>query len=100
MSVKALQNLIEPTGGRLVYQSAETSPIVIAKKDHPANTNPLVYKNTALFRYESQDRCEDAMTPGILSQLKEAAGDDVSAQLYRRLTRREALPAAFTMFPS
>ena len=92
--IEALQNSIEPTGGRLVYQSAETSPIVIAKKQHPANTNPLTYPNTALFRYESQDRCEDAITRGILNQLKEVAGDDISVQLYRRLTRREALPAA------
>ncbi|MDH3203005.1 MAG: hypothetical protein OEM15_19110 [Myxococcales bacterium] len=93
--IGALQKSIEQTGGRLVYQSAETSPIVIAKKHHPANTNPLVYKNTALFRYESQERCEDAITPGILNQLKEATGDDVSVQLYRRLTRREMLPSAF-----
>jgi len=92
--IEALQKLIDPTGGRLVYQSAETSPIVIAKKQHPANTNPLVYPNTALFQYESQERCEDAITPGILNQIKEVAGDDVSVQLYRRLTRREALPAA------
>lgn len=91
--VEALRNSIEPTGGRLVYQSVETSPIAIAKKQHPANTNPLTYPNTALFRYESQDDCESAITPAILDQLKEVAGDDLSAQLYRRLTRREALPA-------
>lgn len=94
--IAALQKLLEPTGGRLVYQSAETSPIVIAKRYHPANTNPLVYKDTALFRYENQKRCEDAITPGVLNQLKEATGDDVSVQLYRRLARREALPAVFT----
>lgn len=90
--IEALQNSIEPTGGRLVYQSAETSPILITKKQHPANTNPLTYPNTALFRYESQHDCEDAITPGVLDQLKEAAGDDISVQLYRRLTRREVLP--------
>lgn len=93
--IEALQKSIEPTGGRLVYQSAETSPIVISKKAHPANTNPLIYPNTALFEYESQERCEEAITPGILNQLKEVAGDDISIQLYRRLPRREVLPAAF-----
>lgn len=93
--IGGLEKVVEPTGGRLVYQSAETSPIVIAKKQHPANTNPLIYPNTALFRYESQERCEDAITPGILNQLKEVAGDDISVQLYRRLTRQEALPEAF-----
>ncbi len=92
--IGALQKVIEPTSGRLVYQSAETSPIVITKKQHPANTNPLVYKGTALFRYESQERCEDAITPGILNQIKEVTGDDVSVQLYRRLTRQEMLPLA------
>ncbi len=93
--IAALQSLLEPTGGRLVYQSAETSPIVIAKKYHPANTNPLVYKNTALFGYETQERCEEAITPSVLNQLIEATSDDVSVQLYRRLARREALPSLF-----
>lgn len=91
-AIEAFQKLIEPTGGRLVYQSAETSPIVIAKKPHPANTNPLAYPNTALFRYEAKQDCENAITPGVVNQLREIAGNDISVQLYRRLTRSEALP--------
>ena len=93
--VGALANVLETTGARLVYQSAETSKIVISKKPHPANTNPLVYPGTALFQYSDQAACEDAMGPGVLNQLKEIAGDDISVQLYRRQRRKEALPSAF-----
>ena len=45
----AVQSIVESAGGQLVYQSNETSPIVISKRPHPANTNPLVFKRTACF---------------------------------------------------
>ena len=80
-------------GGQLVFQSNETSPIVIAKRFHPANTNPLVFKRTYLFRFDDQESCKAAMQPGPLNQLKETSGD-ASVQLYRRVPRKNALPAA------
>lgn len=89
----ALEKLLGPTGGGLVYHSQETAPINIAKKFHPANTNPLVYPNTVLFEYRSQEQCENAVTAGLLNQLKEITGNDISLQLYRRQRRAEALPA-------
>lgn len=76
-----------------MYQSNETSPIVISKRPHPANTNPLVFKLTCLFRFEHQQECEAAMQPGVLNPLQEAAGE-LSVQLYQRVPRRKALPAA------
>jgi uncharacterized protein (DUF1330 family) len=85
--------LVESAGGQLVYQSTESSPIVISKRSHPANTNPLVFKRTALFRFEDQEKCEAAMQPGVLSQLQQAAGE-VSVQLYQRVPRSKAIPAA------
>ena len=91
---EAIQRIAEATGGRLVYQSEETAPIVISKRSHPANTNPLVFKRTALFRFETQQSAEVAMQPGVLNQLKEAGGE-VSVQLYRRVLKKDALPAVF-----
>jgi len=88
----AVQSIVESAGGKLVYQSNETSPIVISKRPHPANTNPLVFKRTALFRFEDQQSCEAAMRPEVVSQLQEAGGD-ASVQLYRRVPRSKALPA-------
>ena len=88
----ALRRIVEAAGGELVYRSVETSPIEISKREHPANTNPLVFKHTALFRFEGQSSCEEAMGPGVLSQLEEAAGE-LSIQLYRRVPKTEALPA-------
>ena len=93
----AIQQVVESTGGQLVYQSNETSPIVISKRAHPTNTNPLVFKRTLLFRFEGQESCEAAMQPGVLSQLKEAAGE-ASAQLYWRVPRRNALPTTLQSF--
>jgi uncharacterized protein (DUF1330 family) len=87
-----IQDIVEAAGGQLVYQSHETSPIVITKRSHPTNTNPLVFKRTALFRFEDQRSCETAMLPGVLNQLQEAAGE-VSVQLYQRVPKKEALPA-------
>jgi uncharacterized protein (DUF1330 family) len=89
----AIQDVVESAGGQLVYHSDETAPIVISKRPHPANTNPLVFKHTFLFRFEDQQSREAAMQPGALNQLKEAGGE-ASVQLYRRVPRRNALPAA------
>ena len=89
----AVADIVESAGGQLVYQSTESSPIVISKRSHPANTNPLAFKRTALFRFEDQEGCKVAMQPGVLNQLKEAAGE-ASVQLYRRVPRRNALPAS------
>jgi uncharacterized protein (DUF1330 family) len=89
----AVVDIVESAGGQLVYQSTESSPIVISKRSHPANTNPLVFKRTALFRFEDQEKCEAAMQPGVLSQLQQAAGE-VSVQLYQRVPRSKAIPAA------
>ena len=90
---EAIQNVVETAGGQLVYQSNETSPIVITKRSHPANTNPLVFKRTSLFRFDDQQSCEAAMQPAVLNQLQEAAGE-LSVQLYRRLPKSRALPAS------
>jgi len=90
---EAIQKVVEKAGGQLVYQSTESSPIVISKRSHPANTNPLVFKRTALFRFEDQRSCEAAMRSGAVNHLREAGGE-VSAQLYRRVPRKNALPAA------
>ena len=89
----AIQDIGESAGGQLVYRSDETAPIVISKRSHPANTNPLVFKRTFLIRFEDQQSCEAAMQPGVLNQLREAGGE-ASVQLYRRVPRRNALPAA------
>jgi hypothetical protein len=85
--------IVEAVGGRLVYQSRETSPITIAKRRHPANTNPLSFKRTALFRFEDQQSCSAAMSPHVLAELEQAAGE-LSVQLYRRVPRKDALPAS------
>jgi uncharacterized protein (DUF1330 family) len=90
-----IQNIVESAGGQLVYQSNETSPIVISKRSHPANTNPLVFKHTCLFRFQDQEACRAAMQSKVLNQLEEAAGE-LSVQLYRRVRRSEALPAALS----
>jgi len=89
----AIRTIVEIAGGQLVYQSNETSPIVISKRSHPANTNPLVLKRTCLFRFEDQPGCEAAMQVGMLNQLRQAGGE-ASVQLYRRVPRNNALPAA------
>ena len=93
----AVQDVVESAGGQLVYQSNESSPIVISKRSHPANTNPLVFKRTCLFRFENQESCDAAMQPGVLSQLQEAAGE-LSVQLYQRVPRSKALPAFGKLF--
>ena len=89
----AVQTIAELAGGQLVYQSKETSPIVISKRPHPANTNPLVFKRTALFRFHDRESCEAAMQSGVPAQIQEIAGE-ASVQLYQRLPRRETVPAA------
>lgn len=92
-AAEAIHRIAEEAGGQLVYQSTKTSTIKITKRDHPANTNPLAFRRTALFRFENEASCEAAIQPGVLNQLREAAGD-LSVQLYRRVPRRDALPAA------
>jgi uncharacterized protein (DUF1330 family) len=89
----AVHRVVEEAGGRLVYQSAETSPIKITKREHPANTNPLHFQRTAMFRFDDHASCEAALQPGVMNQLREVAGE-LSAQLYRRVPRKEALPAS------
>jgi hypothetical protein len=89
----AVVGIVESAAGQLVYQSTESSPIVISKCSHPANTNPLVFKPICVFRFEDQDSCKVAMEPGVLNQLREIGGD-ASVQLYERVPRRKALPAA------
>jgi uncharacterized protein (DUF1330 family) len=90
---EAIQAIVKRAGGRPVYRSHETSPILITKRSHPANTNPLVFKNTSMFRFDDPPSCEAAMQPGVLNQLQEAAGE-VSVQLYQRVPRSKTLPAA------
>ena len=90
----ALRDIVESVGGQLVYQSNETSPIVISKRPHPANTNPLIFKRTCLFRVEDRESCDAAMQPEVLNQLQEVAGE-LSVQLYQRLPRSNALPRVF-----
>ena len=89
----AVQSIVQSVGGQLVYQSHETSPIVIAKRSHPANTNPLVFKRTCLFGFDDQESCEAAMQAGTINRIREAGGE-ASVQLYRRVPRKNALPAA------
>jgi hypothetical protein len=88
----AVRRVVESAGGQLVYQSNETAAIVISKRPHSANTNPLVFKRTCLFQFEDEQSCEAAMRSGVLNQLGEAGGE-VSVQLYRRVPRKNALPA-------
>ena len=90
---EAIERIVETAGGRLVYKSNETSPILITKRLHPANTNPLVFKRTSMFRFDGEESCETAMQADMLSQLQEAGGE-VSVQLYRRVPRKNKLPAA------
>ena len=89
----AVREIVSSTGGGLVYQSTETSPIVISKRPHPANTNPLVFKQTSLFRFDDQASCETAMHAKALNRLQEAVGE-TSVQLYQRVPRSKALPAS------
>lgn len=92
---EAMVETVESSGGHLVYESVETSPIVISKRAHPANTNPLVFKRTCLFRFEDQQACEAAMHESVIDQIGRAAGE-CSVQLYRRVPRREAMPKGFS----
>jgi uncharacterized protein (DUF1330 family) len=89
----AVQSIVQSLGGQLVYQSEETAPIIISKRSHPANTNPLVFKRTCLFRFDDQQSCEAGMQAGTLNRLREAGGE-ASVQLYLRVPRKNALPAA------
>jgi len=89
----AVRRVVESAGGQLVYQSNETAAIVISKRPHPANTNPLVFKRTCLFRFDDEQSCGAAIQSGVLDQLGEAAGE-LSLQLYRRVPRASAVPAA------
>ena len=92
-ALEAVRRIVQDAGGSLVYQSAETSPIKITKRDHPANTNPLVFKETAMFRFASLEDYRAAMTSEVSAAPRDAAGD-LSAQLYQRVPRRDAVPAA------
>jgi len=88
----AIKSIVQSAGGQLVYRSHETSPIVITKRPHPADTNPLVFKRTCMFRFEDPQSCATAMHPGVLRRLEEAGGE-VSVQLYERVPRSKALPS-------
>jgi uncharacterized protein (DUF1330 family) len=88
-----IERIVEAAGGKLVYQSHESAPITIAKRPHPANTNPLVFKHTCLFRFDDRSDCESAMEPAVLTQLQQSAGE-VSVQLYERMPGSRALPAS------
>ncbi len=88
----AIHRIVQAAGGQRVYRSVETSPIKISKREHPANTNPLVFKHTALFRFEDRSSADQVIGPGVLNQLQEAAGE-LSVQLYRRVPKTEVLPA-------
>jgi uncharacterized protein (DUF1330 family) len=92
-ATNVLARVLEAAGAQRVYQSVETSPIKIAKRAHPANTNPLLFKRTVLFRFETQAACDEALSPGVLNDLRKAA-NELSVQLYRRVSRKDALPAA------
>ncbi|MGB5547512.1 MAG: hypothetical protein WBM74_13140 [Polyangiales bacterium] len=94
-----VRNILEASGGQQVYSSSETAPIVISKRSHPANANPLEFKRTSLFRFEGQRSCEMAVQRGLLNQLREAGGD-VSVQLYQRVPRSKALPVPLRGFLS
>ena len=89
----AARRLVESVGGVRVYESVETSPIRITKREHPANTNPLVFKQTVMFRFEDRAACDAALQPQVLDRLQESSGE-VSVQLYQRVPRSEALPRA------
>ena len=93
----AIRDIVESAGGQLVYQSKESSPIVISKRSHPANTNPLAFKSTCLFRFQDQRSCAAGMQPGVLTQLREVAGE-LSVQLYQRVPKKNALPASLGKF--
>ena len=87
----ALTHIVEAAGGQRVYQSNETAEISIAKRPHPAGTNPLVFKQTTMFRFEYQEACEREMQASVLQALKQATVD-ASVQLYQRVPRGDALP--------
>ncbi len=87
----AVKRIFESAGAQKVYESVETSPIVITKREHPANTNPLVFKRTAMFRFENEESCKAVMQPALLGELEQATGR-VSVQLYQRMPRKDALP--------
>lgn len=87
----AARRLLESLGGSYVYESVETSPIKITKREHPANTNPLLFKRTMMFRFEDQAACDTALQSGVLNELRGVSGE-ISVQLYQRVSRSEALP--------
>ena len=55
-------------------------------------THSLAFKHTVMFRFATQGDGESAMTRRVLNEVREAVRE-VSVQLYRRLSRDEALPA-------
>jgi hypothetical protein len=88
----AVRRIIEATGAPQVYESVETSPITLTKRAHLAGTNPLMFKRTAMFRFEDDGSCEATMQRGVLDELERAAAP-LSVQLYRRVPRKDTLPA-------
>lgn len=87
----AVQRIVEASGGQRVYESVETSPIKVTKRSHPADTNPLVFPYTMLFRFESREACHAGLQSDALDQLREVGGE-LSVQLYQRLPKKDALP--------
>jgi len=90
---EAIQDIVGSAGGERVYESEETAPIVITRRPHPANTNPLLFKRTCLFRFTDQAACQAAMRREAVDEIREAAGE-TSVQLYRRVAKKRALPAS------
>ncbi len=92
--LRGLQQLrapLEAAGGTLVYESYETSPIHLTKEPTRTGTNPLVFKGTAMFRFESETACRSAVTRDVIAKVQQAC-DAASLQLYHRRKPAELLP--------
>ena len=90
-ALRGIQESLEGAGGKLVYVSRETSPIVLTKKPTRSGTNPLVFKSTAMFRFESEAACRSGVSSNVVDGVLRAC-DDASLQLYHRRKPAELLP--------
>jgi hypothetical protein len=52
-----------------------------------------VFKRTCLFRFDDPEHCRIVMQLAVQNQIREAIGN-ASVQLYERVPRKNALPAA------
>lgn len=92
-ALEEIRRVLEAGPARLVYASREVGSLAIFRRSEPSDPNPAATTRTAMFAIDDLDELARFLDDEVIGTVSEIT-KDLSMQVYRRQSTREAMPWA------